>query len=199
MQKANDDDHQKRVRYNCSVLTANITDPGTRFEQVPDVCSVFVSRFDLIGDRQVLNCVSRIAQESGRAMDNGWREIYANASADDGSETAKLMKIFTEDNVYDDDAFPETSRLKRQFKETEEGRQIMCETVYEIMEEITREVHAESLKAGRREGRKEGRKEGETLFAELIRRLIADQRMADVELALKDRHARSDLYKEYGI
>lgn len=109
------------------------------------------------------------------------------------------MKIFTEDNVYDDDAFPETSRLKRQFKETEEGRQIMCETVYEIMEEITREVRAESLKAGRREGRKEGRKEGETLFAELIRRLIADQRMADVELALKDRHARSDLYKEYGI
>ena len=34
VQRADDDDHQKRVRYNGAVLTANITDPGTKFKDV---------------------------------------------------------------------------------------------------------------------------------------------------------------------
>ena len=37
VQKANDENHEKRVRYNTSCITANITDPGTKFEKVPDV------------------------------------------------------------------------------------------------------------------------------------------------------------------
>ena len=35
VQKANDDNHQRRVRYNSAVLTANIMDPGEKFEKVP--------------------------------------------------------------------------------------------------------------------------------------------------------------------
>ena len=37
VQKADDDDHVRRVRYNTSCVTANITEPGTKFEKVPDV------------------------------------------------------------------------------------------------------------------------------------------------------------------
>lgn len=33
IQKANDDDHQRRVRYNTSCITANITEPGTKPRQ----------------------------------------------------------------------------------------------------------------------------------------------------------------------
>ena len=33
VQKANNDNHIKRVRYNTSCITANITDPGTKFEK----------------------------------------------------------------------------------------------------------------------------------------------------------------------
>lgn len=40
VQKADDDDHQKRVRYNTSCVTANITEPGTKFEKVPDVAGL---------------------------------------------------------------------------------------------------------------------------------------------------------------
>lgn len=38
VQKADDDDHQKRVRYNTSCITANITEPGTKFKNVPNRC-----------------------------------------------------------------------------------------------------------------------------------------------------------------
>lgn len=47
VQKANDDNHEKWVRYNTSCVTANITDPGTKFEKVPDVIGIFISKFDM--------------------------------------------------------------------------------------------------------------------------------------------------------
>ena len=43
VQKADDDDHQRRVRYNSSLLTSNIADPGTKFRDIPDVISIFIS------------------------------------------------------------------------------------------------------------------------------------------------------------
>ncbi len=62
VQKANDGNHQKRVRYNSSVLTANIMDPGERFENVPDVCVVFISRFDMFKDGIPLYHVDRVVR-----------------------------------------------------------------------------------------------------------------------------------------
>lgn len=47
VQKENDDDHIRRVRYNAACLTANITSPGTHFKEVPDVIMIFVSKFDI--------------------------------------------------------------------------------------------------------------------------------------------------------
>ena len=43
IQKANDDDHQRRVRYNASCVTANITDPGSKFENVPNLCEKYLT------------------------------------------------------------------------------------------------------------------------------------------------------------
>ena len=34
-----------RARYNKSCVTANITDPGEKFENVPTVCFVYISEF----------------------------------------------------------------------------------------------------------------------------------------------------------
>ena len=47
VQKANDDDHQRRVRYNTSCITANITDPGVKFKDVPNVIGIYISKFDM--------------------------------------------------------------------------------------------------------------------------------------------------------
>ena len=95
VQKANDDNHQKRVRYNGSVLTANITDPGIKFEKVPDICVVFISRFDMFKDGLPLYHVDRVVRETGRIVDNGFEEIYVNAAVNDGTDVAELMEVFT--------------------------------------------------------------------------------------------------------
>ena len=56
-------------------------------------------------------------------------EVYVNAAVDDKSDVAKLMKVFTEDNTYNDVKFPITSEIKRRFKTNEEGVSEMCEVI----------------------------------------------------------------------
>lgn len=38
VQKTDDDDYQRRVRYNASVLTANIANTGTQFRDIRQRC-----------------------------------------------------------------------------------------------------------------------------------------------------------------
>ena len=49
------------------------------------------------------------------------------------------------------------------------------------------------------EERREGLKEGEDRVAALFKRMKADGRLQDFSDALKDKNARENLYKEYGI
>lgn len=142
VQKANDDNHQRRVRYNGSVLTANIMDPGEKFEKVPDVCVVFISRFDMFEDDLPLYHVDRVVRETGKVLGNGFEEIYVNAAVSDGSVVSELMEVFVNDTAYND-KFPITSASKRRYKETEEGQQIMCEIMERINEETRKETRDE--------------------------------------------------------
>ena len=147
VQKADDDDHQRRVRYNSSLLTANIADPGAKFRDIPDVISVFISKFDVFKRGKAVYHVERIIKETGDKVYNGTKEIYINAEINDNSDIARLMKVFVEDAYYDD-KFPAISERKRIFKTTEEGVNEMCE----VIERNRAEARAE----GRAEGRVEG-------------------------------------------
>ena len=147
VQKADDDDHQKRVRYNASVLTANITDPGKRYELVPDVISIFISRFDVFDKGLTTYHVERTIKETGEVLDNGTREVYVNSKIDDGSDIADLMKVFADDAAYDDGKFPKTSARKRLFKTTDKGVNTMCDIIERNRQEAAAEAAAEATAA----------------------------------------------------
>ena len=93
---------------------------------------------------------------SARTLENGLSELYVNALARDGGEVSALMRVFTEAEAYDEERFPETSRVKRRLRETEEGRKDMGSVIEEIREEIRAECIAEGIETGRAEGRAEG-------------------------------------------
>jgi hypothetical protein len=138
VQKADNDDHQRRVRYNGSILTTNITDPSTDFKDVPDVCVVFISKFDIFEGNRPLYHVDRVVRETGKIVDNGFKEVYVNTKIKDDSEVSELMEVFVNDSAYNS-KFPKTSNGKRIYKETEGGLNIMCE----IMEKLTTEAKTE--------------------------------------------------------
>ena len=126
VQKDNNDDHQRRVRYNASVITANETPTGAKFRNVPDVVAIFISKFDVFKEGEMLYQIDRKIRKSGTEVFNGFTEIYVNAAVKDRSTEglsaiADLMEIFVEEDRYDYDKFPKTSKRKDQFKNTEEG------------------------------------------------------------------------------
>ena len=153
VQKADDDDHQRRVRFNGALLTANLTDPGNKFVQVPDIIVVFISKFDIFKSKRSLYHVDRVIRETGAIVENGFTEIYVNAEADDKSDVSELMNIFVQDKVYDDVKFPITSACKRRYKTTEEGVREMCEIIERNRAEGREEGLAQGLAKGRIEER----------------------------------------------
>lgn len=144
VQKANDDDHQRRVRYNGAILTTNTTDPGIKFENVPDVCVIFISKFDIFEGNLPLYHIDRIVRETSRIVENGFEEVYVNTKINNNSAISQLMKIFAEDHAYNS-KFPITSDRKHRYKETEGGLNEMCEIMEKIAEEERLEGKLELL------------------------------------------------------
>lgn len=134
VQKSDNDDHQRRVRYNSAILTTNITNPGIKFEKIPDVCVVFISKFDIFEGNLPLYHINRVVRETGKIVSNGFEEVYVNTKIKNDSEVSELMEVFASDDIYNS-KFPKTSEMKHRYKETEGGLDVMCE----IMERITSE------------------------------------------------------------
>lgn len=156
VQKADDDNHLKRARYNASILTKNIAKTGKKFEFIPDVCIVFISKFDIFDSGLPLYHIDKVVRETGQVIDDGLTEIFVNTVNYDGSKPARLMKLFTDNDAYSNDEFPITSELKSRLKSSEGG----SKTMNEILEKLISDEKRESEKRGRKEGILEGRIEG---------------------------------------
>ena len=156
VQRTDRDDLQRRARYHASLVTADRTRPGTPFADVPDVCVALVCEFDPLRGGCPLYHVDRVVRETGESAENGLEELYVNALARDGSKVSALMRVLTEAEAYDEERFPETSRVKRRLRETEEGREDMGSVIEEIRAECIAEGKAEGIAMGIETGKAEG-------------------------------------------
>ena len=169
VQKADDDNHLKRARYNAAILTTNISKTGTKFEFIPDVCIVFISKFDIFEGGLPLYHVDKVVRETGQVIEDGLTEIFVNTVNYDGSKPSRLMKLFTENDAYSNDEFPVTSELKSRLKSSEGGSRAMNE----ILEKLISDEKRESEKRGREEGIMLGKEEGMMLGKEEGAKMIA--------------------------
>ena len=176
VQKSDDENHQKRVRYNGAVLTANITDPGTEFENVPDVGVLFISKTDFFKRNHAVYHVDRILRETGELVENGFTEVYVNATVKDDSRASRLMTVFTDSDAYSEE-FPETSAQKSIYKKTEGGIQAMCD----VVKDLAKEERAEERE--------------EITF--VIDKLFDAGRVDDARRAVKDENYLNQLIEEF--
>lgn len=128
VQKSDDDNHIKRVRYNAACITANITDPGIKFEKVPDVFSIFISRFDIFEAGKTTYHLDNIVRENGEIIDNGQYTIFVNTAVNDGTDIAELMQCFEQTEV-NNPKFPKLSNRVKQLKGQGKGEENMCKLV----------------------------------------------------------------------
>ena len=197
VQKADNDDHQRRVRYNGSLNTSAATKTGTDYFNVPDVTIIFISAFDLFTEKRTIYHVERCLKETGTFVDNGFHEIYVNTRVNDGSDIAELMQFFKNSTGYHDN-FPRLSDRVRLFKETEEGVTYMSSVIDDyfnsMKEKVSQQARQEGRQAGIREGRQAGIREGNFLS---VRQLMLNHAAQTEEEACRMLSVDYNAYREW--
>ena len=141
VQKADDDDHIRRCRYNAAGMTWKEAEKGTRFKDLPDVCVVYITEHDFLHGGRTVYHVDKILRENGSIIDDGSSVIYVNTAVNDGSAISDLMRCFLQKTV-NDPRFPRLSEKVHQYKNTEKGAAEMCEELERYIDEITAEMQA---------------------------------------------------------
>ena len=144
VQRSDSNDHFRRVRYHAACITANVVDPGERFEQVDDLVVVYISEFDPFDEGRTVYHVRNMVEETGRAVLDGLREIYVNTKYNDGSEIAELMQCFLEP-VVTNPKFPTLAKELQAEKGNVKGDESMCKLVEEYGEQQKAEGKTEGF------------------------------------------------------
>ena len=128
VQRADNDNHLKRVRFNASSITVKDSEPGAKFEEVLELYIVYISEFDFLKGNKTIYHLEKVIRETGVIVDDGLHEIFVNTAIDDGTDIADLMSCFTKKEVKNA-KFPALSSEVERLKETEGGLQVVCEVM----------------------------------------------------------------------
>lgn len=142
VQRSDNDDHIRRVRFNASSITVNESQTGETFSDVIELYVVYISEFDLFGDGLTAYHVDAVIRENNKVVDNGLHEIYVNTAVHDGSDIAELMDCFKK-SFFDNPKFPMLSNEVKRLKSTEGGVQSMCRIMEELFAEEKEKLIAE--------------------------------------------------------
>lgn len=172
VQKADDDNHVKRVRYNASCITANVAEPGEHFENISDVYVVYISKSDIFKRKRRTYYVERCFYDEKEMVpvEDGEHIVYVNASNEieaEDADIAELMEFFKYSHGQNEKFKRLTDRVYELKNDTTEVL-IMCKTVEEYMADYIAEEIAkgkriymeEAMEKGMEKGIQKGMEEG---------------------------------------
>lgn len=146
IQRKDDIDHPRRVRYYGSLADAEFLAKGVKYEELPERIHFYISEKDIWQCGKTVYPVVKELGETGMPYDDGVHIYYVNAEADDGSRAAKLMKYFITADP-EDGSEGDLSKRVHYLKCEERGMDIMCEVSEKIQkrgEKIGEEKKAHS-------------------------------------------------------
>lgn len=161
VQRADNLDHAKRVRYYGAMLDTACLEKGAGYEELPEVYVIYLSERDLWKAGKTVYTVEKKLSGTEIPYSDGMHIIFANAEANDGTEIARTMQYFKVSDPMDQ-SHGALSKRVHYLRCEEGGRQEMCE----ISEKIYNEGVAEGRIEGRNEGRLEAQKETAITLAE---------------------------------
>lgn len=138
VQRRDNDDHYRRIRYNASAITMRHTSKGTDFQDVAEVYIIYITEFNIIDTDKTVCHIDSVLRETGKVIDDGLHRIIVNAGVNDGTKSAKLMAHFRKSDFTDSD-FPEASKQMKYFKHTEDGGKRMSTVMEKIINDCVKE------------------------------------------------------------
>ena len=169
VQRANKGAEPRRARYNSALMDANALKSSDNFGKLRDTYVIFITENDVMGDGQDVYVYDRTEKKSCKSLGDGTHIIYVNGATRSATEIGRLVH----DLLCRDAAKMYFDVLRKRvgdFKNSEEGRHAMCETMEKIK--------AKGIVEGKAEGKAEGKRE--TMLA------MAKRMLKDGILALKD-------------
>ena len=154
IQRADKGAEPKRARYNSALMDANALKSCEDFGKLRDTYVIIIAENDVMGEGRDYYSYQRRDDETGKRLCDGTHIIYVNGATKSMSEIGKLMH----DMRCRDAAEMYFEILKKrvsQFKNSEEGRRIMCKAVEEFAERRAAESEARGEARGKREGKRE--------------------------------------------
>ena len=117
----------RRARYHESMMTTRMLKEKQEFKELRDSYVIFICQHDKFKKNQPIYHVDKIVRETGEKFEDGAHIIYVNGKyrgKDDFGRLAHDFNCKKSKNLY----FEPFAEGVRHFKETEEGRDIMCES-----------------------------------------------------------------------
>ena len=142
----------KRARYNSSLIDANITEPGDKYQNLNESYVIFITENDIMKKGLPIYHVDRIVRETGEMFGDESHIIYVNSQVKDQTALGKLMHDFSCINAKDMHYKILADRV-RYFKEDEKGVETICKAMEEMRNEKKHEKAVEiaerMLKSGK--------------------------------------------------
>ncbi len=123
-----------RARFHSSMIDTKMLKARQEFKEIHDSYVIFITASDVMGAGCPLYHVKRMIEETGTYFGDGSHIIYVNGSyKDDNDPVGKLMHDFR--CLSSGDMFyPILAKQVKYFKETEGGREIMCQAFEDLAE-----------------------------------------------------------------
>ena len=132
----------KRARYHSSLIDANITEPGEKYEKLAESFVIFITENDIMGAGLPLYHVNRFVEETGNAFEDDAHIIYVNSQIQDETTLGRLMHDFSCTDP-SDMYYKVLADRVFYFKKEEEGVLAMCRMLEEMRNETALETTKE--------------------------------------------------------
>ena len=167
IQRANDGAEPKRARYNSALMDANALKSGEDVGKLRDTYVIFITENDVMRRGKDTYSYQRREDDTGECLGDGTHIIYVNGATRSTTEIGRLVHdLLCSDatEMY----FDVLRKQVSQFKNSEEGRFVMCKA----MEELGARREAR----GKREGKREA-------MLAMAKRLLANGKLMLKEIA----------------
>ena len=146
VQRSNNDNHLKRVRFNAASISVVDSQKGEHFRKMEDLYVVYLSEFDVFHKGYTKYHVDSVIRETGEIVKDGLERIFVNTEIKDGTELSELMSCFLEKEV-DNPKFPEFSKRMKFLKHEKGGLDAVCEVMerYDEMMEWLSKLYVDTL------------------------------------------------------
>lgn len=134
VQGDSDGAHVRRARFHSAMVDSRMLEATDDFKVLKDSYVIFIYKHDKFRKGLAIYRADRTVLETGKPLNDGSHIIYVNGMYKGNDEIGKLIQDFhakTSENMN----YKELADGVHHFKETEEGRDIVCESVRKYAEQ----------------------------------------------------------------